>query len=79
MGWAVSSPDLAVHRPLPDAFLRLRQVCALTGLSRATIYRRMDDDTFPHSVPLMPRVVVWLEGEVRQWMAGEVARHRGAG
>lgn len=72
------SLDLAVHRPLPDAFLRLPQVCSLTGYSRATVYRGMEAKTFPQSIRLSARVAVWLESEVREWMAREVARYRSA-
>jgi predicted DNA-binding transcriptional regulator AlpA len=34
---------------LPFKVLRCREVVALTGLSRATIYRLMEDEEFPHS------------------------------
>lgn len=70
--------DLAMHRPLPDAFLRLWQVCGLTGYSKASVYRGMAAKTFPQNVRLSARVAVWLETEVREWMAREVARCRGA-
>jgi prophage regulatory protein len=44
--------------------LRLKGVIEITGLSRATIYRRMRDNTFPMSVPLGPNTVGWFEHEI---------------
>lgn len=50
-------------------FLRLKEVMALTGLGRSTIYKFMADETdFPKSVPLGGRAVAWVESEIEEWM-----------
>jgi prophage regulatory protein len=33
--------------PEPDKIIRMHTVLQRTGLSRSTIYRKMEDDTFP--------------------------------
>jgi len=57
-----------------DRVLRIRQVCEITGLSRATLYRRMLLGEFPERIPLGERSVGWLESEVRAWLAANIAR-----
>lgn len=48
--------------------LRLYQVMSRTGLSRATIYAKMNDGTFPQSRSLGARAVGWLESDVTEWI-----------
>lgn len=53
-----------IHR-----FYRLREVTALVGLSRATIYRLIKLGTFPSGVSLTGnRAVGWSESDLAQWM-----------
>ena len=49
--------------------LRIDEVLRLTGLSKATVYRLMDEGLFPGHVLLGPRAVGWYEHEVREWLA----------
>ncbi|MFT7681211.1 MAG: prophage regulatory protein [Moritella dasanensis] len=49
-------------------FLRLKEVITQTGLSRSSIYKFMDEKTFPPSVALGGRAVAWLESEIEEWM-----------
>ena len=41
-----------------------RQVLTHTGLSRSTIYVRLDQEYFPRTVSLGARAVVWIEAGV---------------
>lgn len=50
-----------------DRFLRLAQVKEITGLSRSTLYRYMDQGMFPKHYDLGPRTVAWLEQDVQGW------------
>ena len=54
---------------LPDRFLRLPDVIERTGLSRRTIYRRMDAGEFPAKVEIGPNAVAWRATEIESWMA----------
>tara|TARA_R110001583_G_scaffold191309_1_gene356358 strand:- start:224 stop:406 length:183 start_codon:yes stop_codon:yes gene_type:complete len=53
--------------------IRLPEVIAKTGLGRSTIYKLISEDLFPKSVPLMPRVVGWIEAEVEEWILEKIA------
>lgn len=50
-------------------FLRLSAVKARTGLSRTTIYRRMEAGTFPRAVPISAGLVGWRETDIDRWVA----------
>jgi prophage regulatory protein len=47
--------------------LRIKEVCARTGISRARIYQLMAEGKFPASVELGPNSVGWRESEVNAW------------
>ena len=57
-------------------FLRLPEVLARTGLSRSTIYVRLDQGRFPRPVSLGGRAVGWIEAEVDEWMRDRIAASR---
>nr|WP_258015711.1 AlpA family transcriptional regulator [Stenotrophomonas maltophilia] len=44
-----------------------------TGLSKTTIYKRINERTFPASVPLGEGMVAWIEAEVDAWQAQRLA------
>jgi len=50
-----------------DRILRLKAVIDLTGLTRTTLYRRMQEGTFPRNVQISPRCVGWRESAIREW------------
>ncbi|CAK3204731.1 AlpA family transcriptional regulator [Vibrio coralliirubri] len=54
-------------------FLRLKEVIALTGLGRSSIYKFMDENTFPKTVSLGGRAVAWVESEIEEWMEQRLA------
>ncbi len=51
------------------SILRRRQVEDRTGLSRSTIYLRIQEGTFPKPINLGTRAVGWLEHEIDGWLA----------
>ena len=64
------------QHPTPTIILRRQAGQARTGLSRSTIYLRVAQGTFPRPIPLGPRAVGWLEGEVEAWLQAQVASVR---
>lgn len=52
-----------------DNLLRIPEVRRRTGLSRATIYRRGEEKTFPPKVRLGPQCVAWYESDVDAFVA----------
>ena len=59
-----------------DRLLHLREVIALTGFSRSSIYRKMRDGSFPEPLKIGVRAVRWRESEIEAWLA---ARPRATG
>ncbi|WP_081785914.1 helix-turn-helix transcriptional regulator [Halomonas sp. BC04] len=57
--------------------LRVKDVIAKTGLSRSTIYNKIDpkskahDPLFPKQVRLSSRAVGWFESEVDLWLMSQ--------
>lgn len=56
-----------------DMLLTVRQVMAITGLSRSSIYSFMAAGAFPLSATVGGRSVRWSLLEVRCWMAERFA------
>jgi prophage regulatory protein len=57
--------------------LRLPEVKATTGLSKSTIYARISEGTFPKQIALGPRLVVWVESDIQNWITEQVSAARG--
>ncbi|MCY3706184.1 MAG: AlpA family transcriptional regulator [Gammaproteobacteria bacterium] len=57
-------------------FLRLPEVLARTGLSRSTVYVRLQQGRFPKPVSLGARAVGWIESEIDEWMRERIAASR---
>ena len=53
---------------MADTLLRLPQVLAATGLSKASIYRLERSRDFPKRVAISPGRVGWRESELTAWM-----------
>lgn len=51
-----------------ERFLPMHAVIELTGLSRATIYRRVDQGEFPKPVKVSERRICFKETQIREWM-----------
>ena len=51
-----------------DRILRLRAVLERTGLSRSTLYRKIQEGTFPPQVRIAARCVGWRESAVAEWL-----------
>jgi prophage regulatory protein len=57
-----------------NSIIRLKTVKEITGLSRSTIYDKLDknssrfDPLFPKKIKLGARAVGWLKGEVEAWL-----------
>ena len=60
-----------------NRLLRLPAVKESTGLSKSSIYARIAEGTFPKQISLGPRLVVWAESDIQNWIAEQVAAARG--
>lgn len=62
-----------------DYFLRLPAVLKRTGLTRSTLYRKIDEGTFPRQVHIAARCAAWRESAIDEWMTNPMnysARHQ---
>ena len=65
-----------------NRFIRLNEVMSRTGYGRTSIYRKMEDGSFPKSLKLGgtpkdpnefdSRAVAWIEDEVDQWIESRI-------
>ncbi|MFD2231352.1 helix-turn-helix transcriptional regulator [Alkalimarinus sediminis] len=66
----------------PISILRRKQVEARTGLSRSTIYDKLNpnspryDSNFPRSIKLGVGAVGWLSSEIEGWLQSRIAESR---
>lgn len=51
-----------------DRILRLCTVLDRTGLSRSTLYRKIDRGSFPRQIKISDRCAGWRESAVCAWM-----------
>ena len=57
---------------LNHKLLRLPEVKSTTGLSKSTIYARIAEGTFPKQISLGPRLVVWVESDIQNWIGLQI-------
>ena len=73
--------DQATEKP-KRSFIRLNEVMSRTGYGRTSIYRKMEDGSFPKSLKLGgppkdpnefdSRAIAWIEEEVDQWIESRI-------
>ena len=65
-----------------NCLIRLSEVMSRTGYGRTSIYRKMEDGSFPKSLKLGgppkdpnefdSRAIAWIEDEVDQWIESRI-------
>jgi prophage regulatory protein len=58
---------------LEERLIRIAEVKNLTGLSTASIYRKIAAKEFPRPVALGPMARAWPLTEVQRWITGRVS------
>ena len=72
-----------IHTSNPKTrLIRLNEVLSRTGYGRTSIYRKMDEGTFPKCLKLGSpikdptqfdcRAIAWIEDEVDQWVESRI-------
>lgn len=51
-----------------DRMLRMKEVSAIVGRSRTSIYYDMKDGRFPKPVKIGARSIAWPESVIREWV-----------
>ncbi|QIT56898.1 AlpA family transcriptional regulator [Aquisalimonas sp. 2447] len=62
-------PERVDHPATPDRIMRLPEVSHVTGKGRSSIYRDMDQGTFPIGIKLGPRARGWWASSIYEWLA----------
>ena len=57
---------------LAERLIRIGEVKRLTGLSTATLYRKISAKEFPRPVQLGVAARAWPMSEVQNWIAGRI-------
>ncbi|WP_066799491.1 helix-turn-helix transcriptional regulator [Sphingomonas soli] len=52
----------------PDRILRIKTVLERTGLSRSTMYRKIQNGTFPKNVQISTRCAGWRGSAINAWL-----------
>jgi prophage regulatory protein len=60
----------------PTRLIRRKEVEALTGLARSTIYERIKQGVFPAPVSLGAKAVAWVNTEIQEWIEAQVSHRR---
>lgn len=62
-------PATTGARSSDDDHVRLPEVIKRTGMSRSTIYRRIDQGRFPTQIEMDGNIAAWRECELAEWLA----------
>jgi prophage regulatory protein len=52
--------------------IKLPSVINISGLSRTTIYSRIEKGTFPKQISLGERSVGWIKSEILEWINSRI-------
>lgn len=55
-----------------NKILRLREVLALIGVSKTTMYRWIGANQFPKPINLSSSSVGWLEADIEDWIQSKI-------
>lgn len=59
----------------PDRILRIAAVLARTGLTRSTLYRKIQQGSFPKQVRIAARCAGWRESAINAWLQNPMFYH----
>ena len=62
----LSTDKLAVKPP--ECLIRIKEVCLLMGVSRSTIYKMMNEGSFPKPLDLGSRFKAWQKQTIVNWI-----------
>jgi len=51
-----------------DRIVRIKTVLERTGLTRSTLYRKIQNGTFPKQVSISVRCAGWRESAINEWL-----------
>lgn len=54
---------------IEDRYIRIKELSAMLGIAKSTIYRLVKEDKFPKQIKLTERTVVWRLSVINKWVA----------
>jgi prophage regulatory protein len=66
--FAVEPPAIPTGEPRVTRLIRLPEVMGRVGMKRSTIYRKMEEGSFPRSRSISAKCAVWVEAEIEGWI-----------
>ncbi|NOJ11286.1 helix-turn-helix transcriptional regulator [Vibrio splendidus] len=54
--------------PTTSRLMRLKEVTQITGISRSSLYKYLNEGKFPRPVSLGARSVAWVDHEIQAWI-----------
>tara|TARA_R110001583_G_scaffold119228_1_gene270592 strand:+ start:5171 stop:5470 length:300 start_codon:yes stop_codon:yes gene_type:complete len=61
------STDKLAEKP-PECLIRIKEVCLLVGISRSTLYKMIEEGSFPKPLDLGSRFKAWQKKTVLNWI-----------
>jgi prophage regulatory protein len=61
-----------------DSLLRMPEVRKRTGLSTASVYRKLAEKTFPPQVRLGPKMVAWYQSDIETFIQDPMGYRAGS-
>jgi len=65
--------------PAEVRFIRLKEVLAICGKSRSSVYEAIKKGEFPAPIKLQGRSSAWIKSEILQWAEGCIRASRTGG
>lgn len=62
------STDKLAEKP-PECLIRIKEVCLLVGISRSTLYKMIEEGSFPKPLDLGSRFKAWQKKTIINWIA----------
>jgi prophage regulatory protein len=62
---------MMLFRNVEAVFIRERQILTMLPFSKSTLWRKVNDGTFPKPVKLSERVTAWRVDEIHEWMVSQ--------
>lgn len=57
---------------MQQKLIRLPDVMSRTGYARSSIFKKIQEGTFPAPIELGPRARAWVDSEIDEWIAKRI-------
>lgn len=54
-----------------DRYIRIKELAAMLGIGKSTIYRLISENKFPKQIKLTERTSVWRMSTINEWVVSK--------